>query len=82
MPHLSRVELNHITERPPSDRPAIPDARLEPPVPLAIAKARNFCADQPYDFIFLARSPAFTPAEADPIYDLIRERFIDEQAYP
>jgi hypothetical protein len=30
--------------------------------------------------MFLARSSAFTPAEADALYEAIRLRFIDESA--
>jgi hypothetical protein len=52
--------------------------RLEPRVPFAHLRWREFQADQPFDFICIARSPAYTPAEADGIFDEIRERFIDE----
>jgi hypothetical protein len=38
----------------------------------------QFQADQPFDFICLARSPPFTPPESDPIFDAIRQQFIEE----
>lgn len=52
--------------------------RLEPAIPFAHLNWRNFEADQPFDFICLARSPSYTPAEADVIFDEIRHRFIEE----
>ncbi len=80
MPRLTRNELKRINDSLPQ-RPKIPEERLEPPIPLTASKASEFCAPEPFDFIFLARSPAFTPSEADPIFDAIKERFIDEQAW-
>jgi hypothetical protein len=53
---------------------------LEPPVPFTWEVCQRFQAAAPYDVICLARSPAFTPASADLIYDEIRTRFIDERA--
>lgn len=40
-----------------------------------------FSTEVPYDAVYLCRSPGFTPASCDPIFDLIRERFIDEDAW-
>jgi hypothetical protein len=39
--------------------------RLEPTVPFTTTGWRDFQADQPFDFVCLARSPEFTPPEAD-----------------
>jgi hypothetical protein len=50
----------------------------EPTVPFTATGWQDFQADQPFDFICLARSPAFTPPEADAIFDEIRRRFIAE----
>lgn len=55
---------------------------LEPKVPFTWIEWRAFKDDDPYDFICLTRSPEFTPAEADPIYDAIRERFVAELPLP
>jgi hypothetical protein len=52
----------------------------EPRVPLAEVRADDYLADDGFDFVFLARSPPFTPAEADPLFDEIRGAFIDEAA--
>jgi hypothetical protein len=53
----------------------------EPTVPFQAVIWDQFQADQPFDFICLARSPPFTPPESDPIFDEIRERFIDETKF-
>ncbi len=53
---------------------------LEPTVPFAPTGWRDFQADQPFDFVCLARSPAFTPPEADEIFDEIRRRYIVERS--
>lgn len=55
---------------------------LEPRVPLRCVHWQRYEADAPFDFICLTRSPEYTPAEADPIYDAIRERFIEEVPVP
>jgi hypothetical protein len=52
--------------------------RHEPLVPFSHRSWRDFHADRPFDFICLARSPSYTPAEADPIFDEIRRLFINE----
>ncbi len=41
-------------------------SRLEPPVPFRQVPAAEFAADGPFDFVFLARSPAFTPLGGGP----------------
>jgi hypothetical protein len=51
---------------------------LEPPVPFDWVTVYEFAAEGPFDMVCLARSPSFTPAESDAVYDAIRERFIDE----
>ncbi len=38
----------------------------------------DFRATEPFDLVCIARSPAFTPASADAIYDEIRGRYIEE----
>ena len=53
----------------------------EPTVPFQAVIWDEFQADHPFDFICLARSPPFTPPESDPIFDEIRERFIDETKF-
>lgn len=54
--------------------------RLEPLVPVKELPWKKFRAEAPFDAVFLARSPAYTPLAADLIYDEIRRRFIDEDA--
>lgn len=51
---------------------------FEPPVPFHWTLLQQFQAQEPYDVICLARSPAFTPESADVVYDEIRTRYIDE----
>lgn len=56
--------------------------RLEPTVPFRHMGWPQFRADAPYDVICLARSPEYTPPGCDPLFDAIRERFIDETGFP
>lgn len=53
----------------------------EPPVPFRPTKWRDFKAAEKFDLVCLARSPAYTPAESDALFDAIRERFIDKAAF-
>lgn len=62
-------------------RPQVIDQR-DPPVPFATSAWRDYQASDPFDIVCLARSPEYTPAEADLIFDAIVERFIDETALP
>lgn len=50
---------------------------LDPVVPLRQIRAEDFTSDAPYDAIVLCRSPGYTPASADVLYDLIRNEFVD-----
>jgi hypothetical protein len=81
MPRLRRDELTDRGFFIPPGSLMLPPERLEPPVPLHSISAREYRADAPFDFVFLARSPTYTPSEADPIHEAIRERFIDEPAW-
>jgi len=56
-------------------------AAVEPKVPLRHMAWRDFDTPMPFEVICLARSPDFTPVELDPLFDEIRERFIDEAAF-
>ena len=59
-----------------------PDAVfVEDAVPFAYVPWKSFEARGPFDLICLTRSPGFTPLEADEIFDVIRERFVDESAF-
>lgn len=53
-------------------------AHLEPPFPFRTISWLDYRAEQPFDFVCLTRSPDYTPASSDPLFDVIRERFIDE----
>jgi hypothetical protein len=52
--------------------------RRDPPVPFTTKVWREYQASEPFDIVCLTRSPEYTPAEADPIFDAIVNRFIDE----
>jgi hypothetical protein len=52
--------------------------RLEPAVPYRSTRWEKFLAKDPFDFVCLTRSPSYAPVTADPLFDLIRETFIDE----
>lgn len=60
--------------------PLEPDFR-EPPVPFRKMLWSEYRAPAPFDIVCLARSPGFTPAGCDAIFDEIRHRFIDETAF-
>jgi hypothetical protein len=81
LPRLNKSQLERLKELLPTHPPVVPESHLEPPVPLSTCKARDFQAREHYDLIFLARSPAYTPVEADPIFEAIRDRFIDGVTY-
>ena len=58
-----------------------PEERLQgehrdPVVPLRQIRAEDFTAEAPYDAVVLCRSPGYTPASADALYDLIRNELI------
>jgi hypothetical protein len=53
----------------------------DPKVPLKHMNWENFDAAAPFDLICLARSPDYTPAELDLLFDEIREKFIDEATF-
>jgi hypothetical protein len=78
MARLTKDELKHLKGL---EKPGIAEHQLEPPVPLTLSTSEDFVAPEAFDFIFLARSPAFTPSQSDPIYEAIRERFIDESSF-
>jgi hypothetical protein len=56
--------------------------RVEPRVPFRQLRWDQFAADEPYDAVCLCRSPGFTPASSDELFDLIRKQFIDEGCWP
>lgn len=55
--------------------------RLEPAVPLTMVQAEKATPGPPFDFVFIARSPEYSPPTADPLFERIRHEFIDEQAF-
>jgi hypothetical protein len=50
----------------------------EPKVPFRTVPWQEYRSDGPFDFVCLTRSPAFTPAESDVLFDQIRTLFIEE----
>ena len=53
----------------------------EPKVPLRSMGWNEFDSVEPFDVICLARSPDYTPAESDPLFDEIRDRFVNEEPF-
>jgi hypothetical protein len=45
-------------------------------VPFRGLRQHEYTAELPFDFVFLTRSPAFTPPTADPLYESIKSAFI------
>jgi hypothetical protein len=61
------------------DSPTPPTVdQFEPKVPFRWSPWSRFRAAERYDVVCLTRSPAFTPPELDPMFDLIRASYIDE----
>lgn len=77
--HLQVVGAREEVWRWRGGRPAVVDHR-DPPVPFAISLWREYQASQPFDIVCLTRSPEYTPLDADPLFDAIVERFIDQAA--
>lgn len=50
----------------------------DPPIPFATAVWREYTAAEPFDMVCLTRSPQYTPAASDAIFDAIRQTFIEE----
>lgn len=75
---LKAMHLEQFRKVPMSsiERPDV--AHREPLVPLRRVPAHSFQAEEAFNLIFLARSPNYTPVASDVLYDIIRERFIDE----
>lgn len=48
----------------------------EPRVPFEGIRQSEYVAGHPFDFLFLCKSPAFTPVTADPLYAQIEAAFI------
>jgi len=78
-PALSTLEPRNLRENLGSTDRLRPLA-LEPPVPFDWSLWHEYQATEPFDLICLSRSPSYTPAAADAVYDEIRSRFIDENA--
>jgi hypothetical protein len=55
--------------------------RFEPRVPFVMMGWESYRAAEPFDVICLSRSPGFTPASADPLFEAIRDALIDETAF-
>lgn len=53
----------------------------EPAVPFNAIHRDDFQATAPYDAVCLTRSPQYSPAEADELFDEIRREFIDERQW-
>jgi hypothetical protein len=55
--------------------------RLEPAIALTTIPAEKATPGPGVDFVFLARSPEYSPPTADPLFERIRHELIDEQAF-
>lgn len=56
--------------------------RIEPAVPFRQSRWDCFVAEGVYDAVCLCRSPGFTPAASDQLFEIIRREFIDETSWP
>ena len=76
---LAALTMSQIHELLDMDKPE--PLHWEPPVPFHALRWEGFQATEPFDAVFLARSPEFTPEAADEVFDAIRETFIDEATF-
>jgi hypothetical protein len=51
---------------------------LEPEVPIRMVERDDFYSDDSYSFVFVAKSPRYTPKTADPILEVIRQFICSE----
>ena len=82
-PHANNIQLAAIpgkaeVMRAMSEQTQPEAVFLEEKIPLDCVPWKSFAAPDRFDVICLARSPGFTPPEADDIFDMIRSRYIDE----
>lgn len=75
LPAIPKESLDNLWMH--SDRERVVTHR-EPKVPFRAIPWRSYQASDPFDVVCLTRSPAFTPAQSDALFDEIRQRFIDE----
>ncbi len=73
LPILTQQQINDLLNRQKDVQPW----GVEPGVPYQSKAGEVFQADHPFDFICLTRSPPYTPAAADGLFDVILERFIE-----
>jgi hypothetical protein len=76
-----QIQLAALTQRQMEDFAFVrhtEPVRLEPPVPFRAIPWAQYSATGSFDLICLARSPEYTPASCDDIFDASRECFIDE----
>lgn len=71
---LTRQQIDSYLHR--QGKP-IPE-HIEPAVPYRSTRWEKFLAEGAFDFVCLTRSPPYTPVTADPLFDRIKETFIDE----
>lgn len=71
LPHLTADDVSMLDAH---GRPK--PAAFEPPVSIRSCRLEDFKADSGYDIVCLCRSPEYTPATADALYDAIRDTFV------
>jgi hypothetical protein len=78
---LPRVTSQELQRFHGGRKPTLPASQLEPPVPFSKVRCSDFQAEHAFDMICIARSPAYTPRDADLIFDDVRREFVDESAF-
>lgn len=68
---MSKRELDKLLHR----KKAVV-SHLEPAVSYAAGHHRHFRADAEFDFVCITRSPRYTPASADPLFEAIVQAFV------
>jgi hypothetical protein len=69
---LSKGEAHNVFDHPEKVTPVTAD----PLIPIQRTPPGEYSAEAPFDFVFVSRSPAFTPPECDRLFKLIKERYI------
>ena len=75
LPAIEAEEIMNGLTR--AGRPKV--SHFEPPVSYRSMHHEEFQTSGPFDFICLTRSPPYTPVTADPLFEMIRRKFIVEE---
>lgn len=71
---LNKQQLDNVRYNPKEITPLAHD----PVIPIRRVPLCNFQSATPFDYIFVSRSPEFTPPECDKIFEIVSDRYINQ----